>query len=159
MTDERKPPPRRPLPPRDDDIVEFEAETPPTERTPRVPRLPGREPFQKLVQTQAETVREVLAMQRKMALQLDGFGQLINRRFELFHQELALQSAATAKLERVVTESHAPRLEQVETTLGRRVARGGGIVGLLLIVAPVIADALPKYRGVVEGIAQWFGAQ
>lgn len=140
MTDEhgRRRPPLRPSSPGDDEVVE-------------IPPLPPRqrEPFNKLVQTPAETVREVLAVQRKMALQLDGFGQLMNTRFDIFHRELAM-------LREVVTADHAPRIEKVEKTLGQKVARGGGVVGIILLAAPLLADALPKYRWLFEAIAGAF---
>lgn len=144
MTEERKPPPRfrRPSELRDDEVVEVPP-APDTERS--FPRARPPEPFNKLVQTPAETVREVLAVQRKMALQLDGFGQAMNRRFNIFHEELAM-------LRTTVTENHAPRLEKVEATMGQKVAKGGGVLGILLLAGPLLADALPKYRSLIESI-------
>lgn len=140
MTDEhgRRRPPLRPSSPGDDEVVE-------------IPPLPPRqrEPFNKLVQTPAETVREVLAVQRKMALQLDGFGQLMNTRFDIFHRELAM-------LREVVTADHALRIEKVEKTLGSKVAKGGGIVGLVLLAGPMLAEALPKYRTLIEQVVGLF---
>jgi len=147
MTDERKPPPRfrRPSELLDDEIVEI----PPAGISGRyLPPRPN-EPFQKLAQTPAELVREVRDTQRKMALQLDGFGQAMNRRFYIFHEELAM-------LRQTVTESHAPRLEKVEATLGQKVAKRGGVVAAILVLAPMLADALPKYRSVIETIAGLF---
>jgi hypothetical protein len=144
MTDERKPPPRfrRPSELSDDEIVEI----PPAGVSGRyLPPRPN-EPFQKLAQTPAELVREVRDTQRKMALQLDGFGQAMNRRFDIFHEELAM-------LRQTVTESHAPRLEKVEATLGQKAAKGGGIVAIVLLAAPMLADAVPKYRWLFEAIA------
>jgi len=140
MTDERKPPPRfrRPSELLDDEVVEI----------PPAPPRP-QEPFSRLVPTQAEQLREVLATQRKMALQLDGFGQAMNRRFDIFHEELAM-------LRSTVMESHAPRIEKVETTLGQKAARGGGIAALILVAAPMLAEALPKYAAVFETIAGLF---
>jgi len=146
MTDERKPPPRfrRPSELRDDEVVEI----PPAGIAGR--EWPPRpEPFQKLAQTPAELVREVRDTQRKMALQLDGFGQAMNRRFDLFHEELAM-------LRQTVTESHAPRLEKVEATLGQKAAKGGSIAALILVAAPLLAEALPKYASVFETIAGLF---
>jgi hypothetical protein len=142
MTDERKPPPRfrRPSELLDDEVFEVPPET---ERSP--PR--AREPFNKLVQTPAETVREVLAVQRKMALQLDGFGQSMNRRFDIFHEELAM-------LRTTVTENHAPRLEKVEATMGQKVAKGGGIVGIIIVALPLLAEVLPKWASVFESISR-----
>lgn len=147
MTEERKPPPRfrRPSELTDDEVVEIPPAPPPDPDRPLYPRSRPAEPFNKLVQTPAETVREVLAVQRKMALQLDGFGQAMNRRFDIFHEELAM-------LREVVTADHAPRIEKVEKTLGQKVARGGGVVGVILLAAPLLADALPKYRALIEAI-------
>jgi hypothetical protein len=154
MTEERKPPPRfrRPSELSDDEVVEI----PPTGISGRY--LPPRqtEPFNKLVQTPAETVREVLAVQRKMALQLDGFGQAMNRRFDIFHEELALQRADTAAVRAIVETNHAPRLEKVEATMGQKVAKGGGILGIIVLALPLLADALPKYRWLFEAIAGAF---
>jgi hypothetical protein len=147
MSDERKPP-RRPRELLDDEVVEVSG--------PGRPPRPAREPFAKLVQTPAETVREVLAVQRKMSLQLDGFGQLINRRFDLFHEELALQRADIATIREIVTGNHAPRIDKVEATLGQKVAKRGSVVALVLVVAPLVAEALPKYRSVIETIAGLF---
>jgi hypothetical protein len=135
MTDEgwRKPPPRRVLP--DDEIV-YIPPAPDTERSaPR--KIP--EAFNKLVQTPSEQMREVRDT-------LDAFGQTMTRRFELFHEELAL-------LREVVTADHAPRIEHVERTMAQKVARGGGIVGIVLLAAPLLADALPKYRWLFDAIA------
>lgn len=152
MADERRPPPRFPRPSAssDDEVVEI----PPTERVPR-----QREPFNKLVQTPAETVREVLSVQRKMALQMDGFGQMVNRRFDLFHEELALERAGreetNARLDTLITlvkGNHAPRLEKVESTLGRKMAKGGGIVGILIVALPLLSDVLPKWKGLFDSI-------
>lgn len=149
MADERKPPPRfrRPSELKDDEVVEIPP-APGTERS--FPR--AREPFNKLVQTPAETVREVLAVQRKLALQLDGLGQAMNRRFDIFHEELALQRADTAAVRAIVEADHGPRIEKAEKTLGQKAARGGGIVGILLLAGPMLADALPKYRALIESI-------
>ena len=152
MTEERKPPPRfrRPSELLDDEVVEIPPET---ERSfPRV----RPEPFSRLVQTPAEQSREVLATQRKMALQLDGFGQTMNRRFDLFHEELALQRADLVVVRNLVTADHEQRLGKVEKTLGQKAAKGGGILGIVLIAAPLLAEALPKYRALIESIV---GAQ
>lgn len=153
MSDEgrRKPPPPRRLS-SDDDVV-YVPPAPDTERSaPR--KIP--EAFSKLVQTPAEQMREVLSTQRKMALQLDGFGQAMHRRFDLFHEELALQTAALAAVRKVVTADHAPRIDKVEKTLGQKVAKGGGIAGIVLLAAPLLADVLPKYRGLIEAITGAF---
>lgn len=152
MSDE----PRRPRwPPRtlsDDEIVEV----PPTERVPVNPReYPPprpREPFAKLVRTQGEAIDEILSVQRKMALQMDGFGGMMNRRFDLFHEELALQRTSIDSIEQLVRGNHAPRLDKVESTLGQKVAKGGGIVGLLIVALPLLSEVLPKWASVFERI-------
>lgn len=156
---------RPPLPPRrvssgDDDEVVF---IPPGPDTERSGARKNPEAVSRLVKTPAEMTREVLDVQRKMALQLDGFGQTMNRRFELFHQELAIQRAdaseARAILDRVhavVTSDHEPRIGKVEATMGQKAAKGGGIVAIILLVAPLLAEQLPKYKGLIEAIAGAF---
>jgi hypothetical protein len=95
----------------------------------------------------------VLGVQRKLAQQMDGLTVTVNTRFNIFHEELAL-------LRQTVTGDHAPRLETVEKTLGQKAqtaAKGGGIAAILLIALPMLADALPKYRHIIEtilGLAQ-----
>lgn len=96
--------------------------------------------------------RETLRVQRQMALQLDGFMSQLNTRLDgyenrvdVFHRELAM-------LRETVTGDHAPRLGKVETTLGQKVARGGGLLGLLLVAAPLVAEQLPKYRALIEAL-------
>ncbi len=139
----RKPPPRRAS--SDDDDVVFIPPAPDTERSaPR--KIP--DAFSKLVQTPAEQMREVLSTQRKMALQLDGFGQAMNRRFDIFHEELAL-------LRTTVTGDHAPRLEKVEATMGQKVAKGGGIVGIIIVALPLLAEVLPKWASVFHSIGEF----
>lgn len=154
MADERKPPPRRPRDMHDDEVVEI----PPTERVPRLPPRP-QEPFARVAPTQTENIREVLAVQRKMALQLDGFGALMNRRLDLFHEELALQRATgeetNARLDTLlalVKGDHGPRIAKVESTLGQKVAKGGGIVGLVVVALPLLSEVLPKWAGLFERI-------
>lgn len=145
MSDEK--PPRFRRPPRelrDDEVVEVES----TERA-ALPAVPRVEPFAKIARGQTEMMHEVLATQRKMALQLDGFGQLINRRLDLFHEELSLLRAT-------VTGDHAPRLNQVESTLAQKMGKGARIGAIVLVAAPLLADALPKYRSVIEAIAGAF---
>lgn len=93
--------------------------------------------------------REILATQRKLALQLDGHGNLVNQRFDVFHEELAMLRAT-------VLADHEPRLGQVEQTLGVKAGKAGGIVALLVVVLPLLADALPKYRHVFEVVGGLF---
>lgn len=154
MTDEygrRKPPPRRVSPPGDDELV-YIPPAPDTERSaPR--KIP--EAFSKLVQTPAEQMREVVSTQRKMALQLDGFGQAMNRRFDLFHEELALTSARVEQVHAIVTADHAPRLEKAEKSLGQKVARGSGIVGIIIVALPLLSEVLPKWASVFESIGRF----
>lgn len=130
---------------------------------PRPPYLRPAEPFKKLTETSHVEVgaaqkdilarldevlashREILSTQRRMALQLDGYGSTMNQRFDVFHEELAMLRAT-------VLGDHAPRIGKVETTLGHKVAKGGGIVGLILVAAPMLVEALPKYRALIEAI-------
>ncbi len=143
MSDERPPrPPRHPRVLGDDEVVVV---------PPEPPRL-NREPFRKLVQTNAETIAEVLSVQRKMSLQMDGFGQAMNRRFDIFHEELALQRATIDNVEKLVKQGHGPRLDKVEATLGQKVAKGGGIVGIVIVVLPLLSEVLPKWASVFERI-------
>lgn len=135
-----------------------------TERLPMIPP-PPREPFKRLdgrqpsyVEFQAQlgdfsqkleavisSEAAVLGVQRKMALQLDGLGQTVNTRFDLFHEELALLRAT-------VVGDHAPRIEAAEKTLGQKAAKGGGILAIVLIALPMLGEALPKYAHVFETI-------
>lgn len=130
---------------------------------PRPPYPRSVEPFKNLTEPShvetAATMNEVLAshretlrVQRQMALQLDGFMSQVNTRFDgyenrvdVFHRELAM-------LRETVTGDHAPRIGKVEASIGQKVAKGGGILGLLIVAAPLIADALPKYRGLIEAL-------
>lgn len=173
MTDPRKPkppPPRFPRPVSDaPEVTRVEEDPVPlTERLPMIPP-PPREPFKRLdgrqpsyVEFQAQlgdfaqklegvisTEAAVLGNQRKLALQMDGLGTTVNARFDLFHEELALLRAT-------VTGDHAPRLDKVERTIGQKAARGGGILAIIAIALPMLADALPKYRNVFETIAGAF---
>lgn len=93
--------------------------------------------------------RDILARQRQMSLQLDGFGQTLNQRFDVFHEELAMLRAT-------VLVDHGPRIGRVEKTLGSKVAKGGGIVGLVLLAGPMLAEAVPKYRGIIETVMGLF---
>jgi hypothetical protein len=147
MTDEfgrRRPPLRPPGPPRaanDDEVVDIPA--------PRPRAQPPREPFKNLVDGgPGSTIGEVLRIQQKMALQLDGFGVAMNSRFDLFHEELAM-------LRQVVTVNHAPRIEAVEKTIGQKVARGGGIAGIIIVALPLLSEVLPKWATVFESIAEY----
>jgi hypothetical protein len=154
VTDDGPKPPRRfrrPSELRDDEVVEV----------PMEPMPLTREPFKKLAPTQAEQLAELVSVQRKHSLQIDGFGQAMNRRFDLFHQELALQRAGgdetramVDSLLTLVKGNHGPRLGKVEATLGQRAARSGGILAVILLVAPMLAEALPKYAWLFEAVGR-----
>ena len=118
--------------------------------------LPGRPPsyvefqaqlgdFSQKLEAVISSEAAVLGVQRKLALQLDGLGQTVNQRFDLFHEELALLRAT-------VVGDHAPRLEAAEKTLGQKAAKGGGILAIVVIALPMLAEALPKYAHVFETI-------
>lgn len=149
MSDERKrPPPRFPRPssPDDDEIAYV---PPDTERSGAKP-LPGAEPFRLLTPPKwavalESKVDDVYKRQGQMALQLDGYGSQMHQRFDVFHEELAMLRA-------VVTGDHAPRITKVESTLGQKVARGGGIVGIIIVALPLLSEVLPKWAGVFERI-------
>lgn len=171
MTDDkRRPPPRFPRLPADDDEI---VEVPPTERVPRTPSLRPREPFQKLVTTPSETIADILALVRKQALQLDGFGQLINRRFELFHQELALMRADISELHALVTTNHGPRLDGVESKVEKltpkQKAKLAGVITAKLgaygtgalffggLALRALGRVYPDYAELIDGILESVG--
>lgn len=184
MTDERRPPrfPRRP-PPLDIDVLRVDEDPPLTNRSstiiPPAPRAPA-EPFKLIggrppsyVEFQAQlgeftqklegvlsSQAAVLGVQRKMALQLDGFGTTVNERFDVFHKELAL-------LRVTVTVDHAPRLEGVEKgveevkELTRAQKAGaaalttgkwGGYLVLAGLVARAIGKMFPQYQALIDGL-------
>ena len=167
MTDPRKPPPRFPRPLEPEVKRVEEDSVPPTERLPMIPpppRVPtepfkligGRPPsyvefqaqlgdFSQKLEAVISSEAVVLGVQRKMAQQLDGLGLVVNTRFDLFHEELALLRAR-------VMGDHEPRLGKVESTVGQKAAKGGGILALVVIALPMLAEALPKYAHVFETI-------
>jgi hypothetical protein len=160
VTEERKPPPR--VVTRDISFDPDEIYVPPapdTERVPQMipkaPRLPRtHEPFQLLkgressyaeLSAQISEVRqlthETLAVQRKMVLQSDHLGQIVNRRFDLFHEELSMLRAT-------VTGDHGPRLAQVELSLGEKVKATGSVLGkgaVFTLLGGVLTEAFPQY--------------
>lgn len=142
----KKPPRfRRPSELRDDEVVEV----PPTERVPILP--PRAEPFRKIAPTIADvvaTLDSVVKTQRNHSLQIDGFGQAMNRRFDIFHEELAM-------LRSTVTGDHAPRITKVESTMGQKVAKGGGIVGIIIVALPLLSEVLPKWASVFASIGEF----
>ncbi len=172
----KKPPPRFPrpvAPPSEDEKV------PDTLRFGKI--SPGPEPFKKIEGRQPsyvefaaklsgfeENLAQVLGIQRKMSLQLDGFGQVINRRFDLFHEELALLNAT-------VNGEHAPRLdeiavevEEVKKTAGQK-AKAGAMVaarfgawgtGALFfggLALRALAKLYPEYGQLIESILSAVG--
>jgi hypothetical protein len=154
VTEERKPP-------RYPELVRVhEDDSPPTDRVPLPmppPQRLGLKPIQgrgpsyveiaAAISATQQQLASMASMQNKMARQLDGHGVTINQRFDVFHQELAMLRAT-------VLGDHAPRLDKVEQSTGAKVARGGGIGALILILAPMLADALPKYRHIIEVLFQ-----
>jgi hypothetical protein len=167
MNDKPRWPPRFPRP-RDDEPKVTRVDEDPiplTERVatmlpppPREPfkRLDGRQPsyvefsaalqdFQQRVASIATSQDAVLGTQRKLALQMDGLNSTINQRFNIFHEELAM-------LRQTVTGDHAPRIDKVETTLGQKAAKGGGILAVVLLVLPMLAEALPKYAHIFDSL-------
>lgn len=166
MTDKPRRPPRFPRP-RDDEPEVTRVEEDPIPLTERLPvmvppprepfkRLDGRQPsyvefsaalmdFQQRVASIATSQDAVLGTQRKLALQMDGLSATVNQRFNIFHEELAML--------RQVTTEHEPRIEKVEqATLGQRAAKGGGILAVVLLVLPMLADALPKYAHIINSL-------
>ena len=179
MTDEtrRKPPPRVPRPD-DPEVVRVDEESPPdTDKIPvplpaprRLPpmRPPAKEPtplqimkgrdssYVELAAQLATVIASqemILSTQRKMALQLDGYGQAVNQRFDIFHRELALIRAT-------VTGDHAPRLDAVEKLSASQRARaaalvGGKYTGLALggaFLLRAVGKAYPELGQVIESV-------
>lgn len=143
MTDERKRPPPRPSYPRP--VEPFKNLTEPSHVEVGAAT--------KDIVTRLDEVlashREILGTQRRHSLEIDAFGQVINRRFDVFHEELAM-------LRSTVMESHGPRIEKVEASLGQKAAKGGGIAALVVLAGPMLIEALPKYRAVIEAVAGLF---
>lgn len=155
--DGRKRPPRFPRP-ADVDLDLEEIYVPPAPDTERSgpKRLPSEppSPFKLLTPPNSalrDLVTEVRAVgkrQGQMALQLDGFGQLMNQRFDVFHEELAM-------LRQLVTTDHAPRIEKVEDTLGQKMAKGGSVGAIIVVLLPLLSDVLPKWASVFERIGDF----
>jgi hypothetical protein len=182
MSDPKKPPPRFPRPSDPEVVRVTEDETPATERVPLpLPppqQLPAAKPVelrlhrgressyvelsaqisatQQTLASVAASQTEVLAVQRKTALQVDGLGRAMNERFNIFHKELAILRAR-------VLGDHAPRLdaaeEKAEEALQRTtaekaktVAKGGGLVSLLILAGGVAAELWPQYGDLIRGI-------
>jgi hypothetical protein len=156
MTDDRRrPPPRFPRPPSDpDEIFIPPADTERSPILPPAPRVP--EPFRVLKGRESSYVElsaqigEVLSVQRKMALQLDGYGKTVNDRFDIFHRELALLRAT-------VVGDHSPRLDAVEKTAAQK-ARGMALTGTkygayltgAAVLAKLVGKAYPQFGGVID---------
>ena len=163
MSEERPPrPPRVPRPaPGDDDIVHIEDDGPSTEKLRPKFVVPVGRPasiaeavlqlsaLQQQTSAIAVSQTKLLELQRKMALQQDGFQTAVNGRFDVFHQELAMLRAT-------VTGDHGPRLAKAEATLGQKAAKGGGAVALILLAGPMLAEALPKYKWLIDTIVGVF---
>ncbi len=136
-----------------------------TERVPTPPMPLPREPFKRLDGRQPSYVEfsaqltgfsaqlaGVASRQDKMALQLDHHGQIINERANVLHTELALMRHDIAELLSIVTTDHGPRLDKVESTLGQKVAKHGGILAIAVVALPMLAEALPKYKHLIDTI-------
>lgn len=159
MTDERKKPP------------------------PRPPHVRPVEPFRNLTEPShveaAATMKDVcirldevlsshraiIDTQRRHSLQLDGFGHIINQRFDLFHRELALLRAT-------VTGDHAPRLDEVEVQVDevkklttKQKAAQVALVGtkytaylaLAAYALRAVGRAYPDFGAIIEPILQGLG--
>lgn len=77
---------------------------------------------------------EVLALQRKLALQLDGMQQAMNARFNIFHEELALMRASEP--ERIIIPPPPPRRWSVPqlAALGAALLLAGAVGSLLTVL-------------------------
>lgn len=152
--DVRRKPPRFPRPV-DVDLDEiYIPPAPDTERSgPRMlPQQP--EPF-KLLAPPATALRElgkaveqVGKRQVQMASQIDGLGLVMRQRFDVLHEELAL-------LRQVVTQDHAPRIDKVEDTLGQKMAKGGSVGAIIVVLLPLLSDVLPKWASVFERVGEF----
>lgn len=128
-------------------------------------RLPVR-PVVKTVDQLLEAMRQqldavalasgnTLAMQRKMALQLEGLQNVFNDRLDVFHRELAL-------LRSVVTSDHGPRIADMEKKITPRQAAliGGKYTGVALVgafVLRIIGRAYPPSAELIESVLGFFG--
>lgn len=184
MTDDSKPPRlpwriTRDITAADDEV--YVPPAPDTERLPLIPPapkapkepfklLPGRAPsyveFAAIVKHVNESLddnrqrlTDVLSTQRKMALQQDGLIQTVNRRFDIFHEELSM-------LRQVVSVDHGPRITAAEkgvaeakASVGDKVRHGsivagkyGGLVLALALGARAIGKQFPEYYDVIDGV-------
>ncbi len=192
MKPPRKPP--RFARPDDDepDVVRVEEDPPDTDKIPlplpgsrklpdkvpvRFDLLKGRQPSYVELAASLATVQEtlarvvgmqsdILATQRKMALQTDHIGVIVNQRFDVFHKELSMLRA-------VVTGDHAPRLGDVEKKVDKLTpqqkakaaamvtARFGawGTGGLFFggLALRALAKVYPEYGDLIEGVLGWVG--
>lgn len=188
MSDEKPPPRKPPLPHRVIRDISQDSEeiyippAPETERLPVMPRpsktprlemMPGRPPsyiefaaslegFKTQVGSVSEQMAIVLATQRKMAVQLDGYGTTVNQRFDIFHKELAMLRAT-------VTGDHAPRLDEVEGEVQKvskaQQARQAMVIGgkyaayatAVAVIARLAGKAFPQFGEAIEGVLGVFG--
>lgn len=165
MSEERPPPPpRKPPPPltliTDGDVSDTER-LPAPEAPPRMP-----EPFRRLRDTskQPATIREFaervysceaaarenLALQRKLALEMDGVITAVNTRFNIFHQELALLRSEVVRVETgvddkidVAIEEAIPLSQRAKrfAAVGSTKALEATIGGVVLLFATRLAAA------------------
>ncbi len=183
MKPPRRPPPRFVRPDDEPDVVRVEEDPPDTDKIPlplpgsrKLPdKVPvrfdvhkGRQPsyveLAASLGTVHETLGKVMALaqatldtQRKMALQTDHLGVIVNQRFDVFHKELSMLRA-------VVTGDHAPRLEAVEKTAGQKAKLaamvGGKYTGLAIggaFLLRAIGKAYPEFGLAIEGLLSVFG--
>jgi hypothetical protein len=171
------PPPRFPRP-GDPELVRItEDKAADTERLPIIPPAPPvpREPFAprvingrpaSYVEFQAQlsdfsmkleavisSEAAVLGVQRKMALQLDGLGQTVNQRFDLFHKELAMLRARVTGTEQEVKKLTPGEKAKLGMLITAKLGAAGA--GLLLVAGPLLralAKAYPDYAHLIDAI-------
>lgn len=160
MSDEPRRPPRPE--PREDEVVFVPEEGAPiTQRAaPQAPRLHSRPVLRAVpgaIEAQYTAIQQHLG---KMALQQDHVSSVINQRFDLFHEELALTRhdvAETAKkldeLAELVKDNHGPRLAKVETTAAAA-AKVGGKYGGLVLLGSVVAELFPQWGQLIRAVLQ-----
>lgn len=89
---------------------------------------------------------EVLALQRKLALQLDGIQQAMNTRFNIFHEELALMRASEP--ERIIIPPLPPRRWSIP-----QLAALGAALLLASAVGSLLTVLVEPYGAWLRGVA------
>lgn len=172
MTDDDQRPTNRPNrpPPREGELVFVPArdsEPPITQRAIPLPvpvTAPPRRDARPVVRavTASEMLDERMAEMQKhlsqMSLQQDHLGSIVNSRFDILHEELALTRhdvAETAKaveeLREMVKDNHEPRLQKVEHSVAQKV-RVGGTYGGLVLIGSIVTELFPQWGSLIRAV-------